>query len=476
MERQERHGGIKIAFLDGPLQLRNAWPVFLFSVITPFQGSFAWFALNMTVISRLFWPGDSFHPLEIGLLYGMMNVVGACAKLVWGRLADKHSRKKLLAFFMAWFSTMFALLGFIPEGMGNLSFYAFLSIALLRETFTAELPTCLSYIDDAVDEGKRSRYYGATSLVQSLVTITVYILVTAVFARHWRLYFWIVGLAGIFGSAMIAINAKEPKRGAEKQELKSVLRLEGLTYRYDLTREAVKATILTRTNILILVEGIFTQLVWGIPTFLIIGFVQSPPYNITPFSMSLFFVLFGIPGVMIASTVLARYSDKKARESVKNRIYIIFFSISFFCFSCISVFIIPLDQFSPEEGGNFFSIMGHGTYWIAGLVILLAEMFGTSYNVNQRPLLQKINLPEAQGAISAVNLFLEVLANGIGIIMAGSLLTVTGNNYAATVLFLVSIATPGIIMWLLCGRWIEGDLARVSELLKKRAEEIKSPT
>ncbi|MFW9867057.1 MAG: hypothetical protein ACFFEN_13255 [Candidatus Thorarchaeota archaeon] len=61
-------------------------------------------------------------------------------------------------------------------------------------------------------------------------------------------------------------------------------------------------------------------------------------------------------------------------------------------------------------------------FWILGLIAFFVRSVLGLYNINQPPILQEINLLEAQGKISSANQFLESIGSGTGPIKAGSVL------------------------------------------------------
>lgn len=108
-----------------------------------------------------------------------------------------------------------------------------------------------------------------------------------------------------------------------------------------------------------------------------------------------------------------------------------------------------------------------------GTMAFLAKMIFTIYSINQPPILQKINLPEAQGKISSANQFLELIGSGLGPMLAGFLLINFNQNYQLTVLISVLIGMIGCMVWLFGARSINKDILRISSILDNRAAELK---
>ena len=100
-------------------------------------------------------------------------------------------------------------------------------------------------------------------------------------------------------------------------------------------------------------------------------------------------------------------------------------------------------------------------------------MSNSIYSINQPPILQKINLPEAQGKISSANQFLELIGSGLGPMIAGLLLIDFNQNYQLTVLVSVLIGMIGCMAWLFGVKSINKDIQRISSILDSRVAELK---
>ena len=138
----------------------------------------------------------------------------------------------------------------------------------------------------------------------------------------------------------------------------------------------------------------------------------------------------------------------------------------------IIVFTLPLPSFTPEEGNNMLILLNFPVFWSMGLAAFGARSILGLYNINQPPVLQRINLPEAQGLISSVNQFLESIGYGTGTILAGVLLAFFNNNYQITVVLTMIIGIIGVFLWIVSIKWIEEDTIRISNILKDRKDEL----
>ena len=453
--------------------VRRIWPLYLYNLHSAFEYPSIWLTLNMVVISNIIWPGDIIHTKDIALIFGLCYIFGAFSRLTSGYLADRYSRIKLFGITTMGASFCFFLYGFMPLGLGRITFYYILVITILRELFTGQGTIIPSFLDDAVEEKKRSQIFGKLILLEQLMYIVASLIASFFFRYIWKEFFFIVGLSGVLIGFVILIKGKEPKRGSERQELKRLLKLEEVEYKYNLNRETIKSTLFSKTNLIILFEGICTQIVMIVPYILLIGYLQSPPYNFSPIIFAFLGILFGGPGTIIGSVVLSKRIDKSAEKNIKNRIKFIFFSLVFSYLVWLLIILLPYREGSPSEGENFLLFLSNPIHLISGLFYFLGYLLSAIFVVSQSPLIQKLNLPEAQGTISSINNFFEILSIGIGSILAGIILSLFNNNFQMTVVVIMIIGMVGAMLWLLTLKTIDKDIERVSGILNQRSEEIR---
>jgi len=420
------------------------------------------------------WPEDPFHSSEMGILVGTSSYAMAFSGILFGLLADRFSRVKLITISEIMFGISFLLNGFVPEGKGFESYVYFLILNLVRGFASGGFwPLINSYANDSTEEKQRSQFFGVLQALFQLFQIIGMVISAITFQNYfWREYFWASGLLFIVFGIVIFLKSKEPKRAATHEELSHILSNDKIKYEYSLNKETIKSTIIAPTNIIAFIEGIFTTVILMVPDFLFIPYIQSPPHNLSPFISSIYMIIFGLPGGLLGSLALAKLSDKLAKKNIKNRIYMIVFSVvSLFTFYII-IFFLPIPNLTVAEGNNFLFVFSIPMFWFMGLLAFIARGVVGLFNINQPPILQAINLPEAQGTMSSVNQFLEAIGSGTGPIIAGSLLLFFNQNYQITVSITMGIGIIGGLLWLLSSIWVNKDVNRISEILKKRGIEL----
>jgi MFS family permease len=452
--------------------IKRLWPSFV--IHNSFAFALSSIFINFLIVSNIIWPGESFHSAEMGLLVGISTYATAISGILFGMLADRYSRIILMSITEIIFGLGYLLNGFVAQGLGLQTYTFFLVFSLIRGFATGGFwPLINSFGNDSTEEGERSHFFGSLQALFQLFQIVGMVISAVLFQNYfWREYFLFIGIVYILFGFIILAKGKEPKRASTHKELSEVLLNEDINYNYKLNRETIKSTIFTPTNIIAFVEGMFTTIMLTIPDFLFVPYIQSDPYNISPFASSIFMIMFGLPGGLLGSLAFAKISDNLAKRNIKNRVYLIAISIIGLFGFFIALFFLPLPHLSAEQGNNIGLLLTFPVLWMLGIIALIARAIVGLWNINQPPILQAINLPEAQGTISSANQFLESIGSGTGPIIAGTILTLFYNNYQLTVGITLGLGIIGGMLWLLATRWINQDVIRISKILKQRSIEL----
>jgi MFS family permease len=452
--------------------LKKLWVNFL--VYNSYAFTVSMVFINFILLSDLMWPGEEFHSSEFGIMVGSGLYVMAISGILFGFLADRYSRMHLMSLTEIIFGLGIFLNGFAPEGLGLTTFNFFLIFNLIRSFSSGGFyPIIISYINDSTEEKEKSQFFGMLQALFQLFQISGMILSAVLFENaFWREFFWFSGLIFIIFGILILLKGKEPKRASTLDELKHILLDENVKYDYKLNRETIKSTIIAPTNIIAFAEGIFTTIILMVPDFLLVAYIQSPPHNFSSTVTSIWMVVFGLPGGLFGSLALAKLSDNLAKRNIKYRIYFIVFSIITLFGIYIILFYIPIPNLTIDQGKSFLVVFSFPIIWAIGICTFFARAVVGIWNINQPPILQAINLPEAQGTITSANQFLELIGSGTGPIIAGFLLVYFNQNYQITVAITMGIGIFGGFLWLLATKWIKKDIDRISNILKERGVEL----
>lgn len=452
------------------------WPLYL---LNGFQ-SIAYGAIIVLVVplALIFWPEDvaTTHALEMGILYTALSWSSAFAGLYFGRLIDKYSRKKIIIGISIFRGISMLMLGFAVEGGGLSTWvYFFIFITIFGFFAGGTWPAVISLSNDIVARDRRSRFFGVYEIVRNTTNIMGWLIATYLVQNGlWREFFWGIGICIFLGGIIFAFNNEEPKRGAQEEELYHILKDNSIKYDFQINKKMMRETMLSKTNCVALIEGIFTCILMSSLNFLILNYIQNPPYNISPFSTGIFMVIFGLTGGLVGQLFLSRVSDKIAKKNPVNRLPIIVIAILGGLITFALFFFLPWLPLTKEQGMNILYLMTLPTMWLMGILFFSSRSIFSLYLVNQSPVIQHLNLPEAQGQIVSWNQLLEQFGRGIGPLLCGVLLVNTGTNYQITVLIVNFCIIPGAVLWILAVRWYPKDSNNIQSILRKRAKLLKS--
>jgi len=236
----------------------------------------------------------------------------------------------------------------------------------------------------------------------------------------------------------------------------------------------MRKTILSKTNMVALIEGIFTSVFMGSLTILFLPYLQTSPHNFSPLATGAFLALFGLTSGLFMKLFLAKLSDRFSEKNDIRRIYFIIMALALGAASFVLLFYLPLPHFTVKEGENLLLFFSFPMIWIIGIIESLSSAVSSLYEINQPPILQEINLPEAQGQVVSLNRLLEAIGWGSGPLIVGIFIELSGENYQLVALLIGIFAIPGIILWILSIKWYQKDKKAISLILVKRAGVLKA--
>ncbi len=301
-------------------------------------------------------------------------------------------------------------------------------------------------------------------------------LVASLFVQYgfWREYFWGLGVSILIAGLLFLIHMDEPKRGAQEEELVHVLKDDDIEYDFQIDRETMKKTMFSKTNIVALVEGISSNILMGSIIVLILPYIQIPPHNLSPVFTAIFIIVFGLTAGLAGQIVFGVFSDKLCKDHPIRRIYLMIFSIGLGFLTFVLIFFIPFPHLTVAEGENIPYLFSLPIIWIFGILFFSSNMISVIFWVNQAPILQEINLPEAQGKITSWNQLVENVGWGLGALIVGILLVMSNSNYQLIIIMLTFFIIPGILVWFFAIKWYPGDSKQVRQILEERAKILES--
>ena len=128
------------------------------------------------------------------------------------------------------------LLGFaVYGGEANTWWYFFTLIALFGFFAGGSWPAVNSLSNDIVARSRRSRFFGVYQIVLNTTNIIGWLIATFLVQNGlWREFFWGIGAFILLGGSIFAVHNKEPKRGAQQEELYHILQDDSVEYDFQI--------------------------------------------------------------------------------------------------------------------------------------------------------------------------------------------------------------------------------------------------
>ena len=431
--------------------------------------------VNFVPISYMIWPEEPYHAFEIGLLLAAYFWAMSIAGIVFGRLVDKYSRKKIYLTCQLLRGILLILLSSIPLGQGISSFWIVFLIGIGLGASGGLLgPAIHSFSNDVLERDQRSQFFGVLGTIDMISSLAGPLLSSFLIQfGYWSVYFLISSIVILIFVVYGAFSLQEPKRAARTEGIKDIIQMSDITYEYQINMKTLRSTMLSKTNLAALIEGLFTCLFYKMTESLILPYVQTPPHNVSPFNTMLILIGFGFPGALLSQLLLAKKSDALGKRNPIIRIKFIVFSLCAGFLFVIVYFFLPFPILTPEQGLDTSILFYYPIIWVAGVLIFGQRAIQGIYNINQPPIIQDINLPEAQGQIRAWNQFLETIGNGLGPLLGGLLLFSLSNNYQLAAIISILIGVPGVILWISALKFYQKDKDRIQEIIMQRADKMK---
>ena len=273
---------------------KKIWPVYF---LGGFQSlAFSSIFILIVPLSRLFWPEEPYRAIEMGALVTTLFWVSSISGILIGWFIDHYSRKNILFIISIIRGACMIALGFAVIEMGMQTWWYFFVFIFIFGFFAGgSHPAIVSIAHDIVPLNQRSRFFGLNGILVSIFTMGGFLVSGYLMDEgFWRINFIGIGIAIIISGLILITWVKEPKRGAQNAELSNILKNDTIQYQFKINKKTMKDTMLSKTNIVALIEGIFTNMFMGSLNILILPYIQSEPYNFSPFATGIFLVMFGL--------------------------------------------------------------------------------------------------------------------------------------------------------------------------------------
>ncbi|HOB35753.1 MAG: MFS transporter [Firmicutes bacterium] len=392
---------------------------------------------------------------DIGLVGSAFTLIGAIVSIVFGFLADRTSRKWLLAFVV--------LVGEIPCFLTGVKFFTqtYEQLLLLRILTGLGVggifPITFSLIGDYFHAHHRpmaSAFVGAAWGIGEIAGSLIAGYLAEPFG--WRLPFMVAAAPNFLLVPLFLLIAREPARGAQEEQVQELM-AQGIEYKEKIRLSDLKYVLTNKTNVLGYLQGIPGSLPWGILPFYLIAYYEVVQGFSKEMGTTIFF-LFGV-GATIGG-ILGGWLGQVVYK--KDPRY-----MPLLAGGTVLAGIIPtlflLNITWPTNPGL--------TDWL--LPVAFAVFSGALITIagpNIKSILLNVNPPEHRGTVFALHNIFDSIGKGVGPFIGGLLITNFG--YVFTVYF-------SALMWIPCGLlflaiyWtIKKDIEYVNRYLDEKAARL----
>lgn len=414
----------------------------------------------------------------LGLVTAASYLLTAVAAVGWAYVGDRTDRKPLLMIgTLLWAA---GTLGTAYAG-GYAAFFAAQTVAAIGLGAVASVG--FSVVSDLISPGRRGLVMSLWGLSQGVGTLAGTLLGGLLGAGDWRRPFLVLTGVGLAATAAYLFTY-DIRRGQSEPALASLFAA-GEEYEYRITRADLPRILRRRSNVWLLMQGLtaqvaFGSLVWLPRLFQARAQAQGYDQRTAIVVGSIFATLFQLGGVL--SIVGGLVGDRLQRRTPRGRALVaavgVLSAVPFY----LILFAIPVRVDVPDGAGNgavvgavLRSVLTEPTIGAAFLLALLALGLTSANSPNWFALIVDVNPPEHRGTVYS----LGNLVNGVGRAGGNALVAVVFRalagayppplNYAIGLAAFQLFFVPTGIMYYRASRTAPGDIAGVTEMLRRRA-------
>lgn len=395
---------------------------------------------------------------QIGLMETLRNIAQTVSAPLWGYLADRYSRRKVLIFGTGVWGIWTVLVGLSPD---------FTTMMILRAISALGLgclmPATFSLLGDHFPQEKRGRALGFIGLVGLMGTVLGVLAMGFVATPDlWHWGFVGLGLVSMLTGFFIWLWVEEPPRGAAEPEIAGlVTHLD--EKKYLINWKDVFNTLRIPTIWAAILQGVTGTMPWVVMAVYFInwmvtelGYTNNISFNDPKGSAPLIFAVF-VVGAAISNYlggVIGDFAEKKSPRYGRTIIG------QFAVLAGVPLFYILLTQAQNLSFWGLFS-----------LALFTSLIIGWPGRGSKEPMMQAVVAPELRSSAYSVVSLIEGGLSAFAGLIAGTL----ADNLGLTKALLWTVPFP----WILCGLAFSifyftypRDAARVREAMAARRQEL----
>lgn len=363
----------------------------------------------------------------VGTIGSAFTIIGALVSLIFGVLADRTNRKRLLIFVV--------LVGEIPCFLTGFKLFTQTYEQLLFLRILTGLgvggifPITFSLVGDYFRAEHRAfvnALIGAAWAIGQVFGQTMAGFLAG--PLGWRFPFILAALPNFILVPLFLFWASEPKRGAKEEGIAELVE-QGYEYQEKFKLQDLKYIITNRTNLLGFLQGIPGSIPWGILPFFLIPYYETVK-GFSKGAATTLSLIFGI-GATLGGIVGGWIGERIYKKSPQM--------LPIFCGLSILLGIVPtliLLKMNFPVNPEWVDLVKPAIFGLfSGMLITLPA-------ANIKTLLLNVNPPERRGSVFSIFNITDSIGRGLGPIIGGHLIVTSG--YLFTVVF-------STFMWIPCG-------------------------
>jgi MFS family permease len=400
--------------------------------------------------------------VPLGWVTFTFTAFSAVSMIIAGIYADRTSRKKICLIGALVYSGFSILTILTPHGQAGYVFF-FITRALNGIGIGAIVPTIFSMVGDTVSPKRRTTAFAYVSVAMIAGRMAGFI-IAGTCTDRWRIAYFMLGIINlILALGLLAI--KEPKRGAQEDELRGLI-LEGAEYRFRISTNDIKTIRANKSNFWLIMN--FIDVFPGaIILFLIFKYMKDI-HNINANSVNLMILLVAIFAA-VGAIVFGRLGDRWFQKDKRAKVL-----IAIFCNGFPIVFMIvflSVNAWVPDDA-NLLTIIKSPGVIIMVMAVAAAMFINQGVGPNWYSSLTDINLPEHRATMISLASFMDMLGNALGPLIGSYFATIWGIKTAMW--SVLAFWVMNIFFWLPVLFYIRKDLDNVHKTLKIRSENMKT--
>ncbi|RJP51857.1 MAG: MFS transporter [Anaerolineaceae bacterium] len=389
---------------------------------------------------------------HLGTITSLGKVMEMIFGPLWGMLADRFSRKRILIIGTGLWGLWTLLIGF------SASYEMLLSLRIIAAIGLVALGAPMnSMLADLFPQKERGKVFGVMRMISSLaviVSILFFGRLAEIPEAGWRIGFITFGALSMLSGLLFAFFLTEPPRGSAEASIYDVAQQSEKKYAF--SWQNVAAIFRVPTNLLLIFEKIF-----GVPvqitilTFAVTWLVDERGFRPGQATTVLTGIVIGSALSTLFGGLLGDWAERQNPRY--GRLFIVQGSRAMMA-------LLGYFLFQQMAGGmiNFFAF-----------ALLFGLFMDMAFSGAIAPMIAAVNLPEQRSTAYAVNR----LANGLIQAAVAALVGIVGDQITLTDLFFWTVTislTLSVISWFAFYPFYHRDRMALNDLLTKRHQELTS--